>query len=139
MKTISVLVVLAFGANLASGQASSDVHQRTSSPPNARFEIVQSEIAAKWTFRLDRYTCHVSQLVKTKDDGNSWESMRVLALPLPGPQAHAHFQIFASGIAAKFTFLIDTDTGRSWTLATSKAKQDDGTEYDENLWEPFED
>jgi hypothetical protein len=89
-----------------------DVHQSTSSPPNARFEIVQSEIAAKWSFRLDRFAGPAWQLVKTKDGDDPWEPMRVVGLPAIVNPSSPRFQIFASGIAAKFTFLIDTMSGQ---------------------------
>ena len=45
--------LLVFGSHLQA-QEPSDIHQHTVAPSNARFEIVQSELAAKWTFRLDR-------------------------------------------------------------------------------------
>ena len=37
-------------------------HQTTTPPSDHRFEIIQSQLAAKWTFRLDRFTGQVSQL-----------------------------------------------------------------------------
>ncbi len=49
----------------------------------------------------------------------------------------AHFQVFTSGLAAKHTFMIDTDTGKTWSLATRKGQNDNGTEYEVNLWQPF--
>lgn len=59
----------------------SDVHQMSTTPSNARYEVVQSELAAKWTFRLDRFTGNVHQLVRTSEGGNAWESMIVQNLP----------------------------------------------------------
>jgi hypothetical protein len=47
----------------------------------SRFEIIQSPLAARWTFLLDKYTGRVQQLVKTKDDDNAWETMMVIGLP----------------------------------------------------------
>jgi hypothetical protein len=120
-------------------QQTSDVHQRTASPPNARFEIVQSELAAKWTFRLDRFTGHVAQLTVNKLGENVWEEMQVIGISQSPAPLRAHFQIFTSGIAAKHTFMIDTDTGKTWVVTSSKGKNDDGTEYDINRWEPFAD
>ncbi len=118
-------------------QQNSDIHQQTTTPVGARFEIIQSELSAKWTFRLDRFTGHISQLVKTKDDDDSWEEITVISLPAASAPFHPRFQIFASGIAARFTFLIDTESGKTWVLVGAKRKSQDGTEYDYSYWSPF--
>ena len=59
----------------------SDVHQTTTTPVGARYELVQSEVAAKWTFRLDRFTGKVDLIVRTTSGENAWESMIVQDLP----------------------------------------------------------
>jgi hypothetical protein len=115
MKCLAITIIfllLLCGDGLA--QQTSDIHQHTTPPAGARFEIVQSELAAKWTFRLDRFTGHVAQLVKTDDDDNTWAEMTVLNLPPVKAPLHPRFQLFVSGLAAKFTFLIDTETGTTW-------------------------
>ena len=86
----------------------SDVHQTTQPPSDARYEIVQSELAAKWTFRLDRHTGRIAQLVSTKDEGLAWEDMLMAGLPSMATASKPRFQLFTSGIAARHTFLIDT-------------------------------
>jgi hypothetical protein len=128
--------LLVFGSHLQA-QEPSDIHQHTVAPSNARFEIVQSELAAKWTFRLDRVTGHVAQLVHTKDDEPAWEEMRVIGIPyIPSP-TRPRFQIFTSGVAARHTFMIDTDEVKTWVIVTNKGKNEDGTEYETSLWQPF--
>jgi hypothetical protein len=136
---LAILFFVPWTLELHAQEMPSDVHQRTAVPSNARYEIVQSEIAAKWTFRLDRFSGHVSQLVQTKAGESSWEVMPVIALPtLTTSQAtRPRFQIFTSGLAAKFTFLIDTDTGKTWQLTTTKSKTPSGEEFEYNSWEPF--
>ena len=132
-----VMVVAALAVPAVAQQQPSDIHQQTAAPPNARFEIIQSELAAKWTFRLDRYTGRVAQLVRTKDDDNAWEQMEAIGLPSVPTPTRARFQLFTSGLAAKHTFLIDTDIGKSWVMVSAKRKNADGTEYDASIWEPF--
>ncbi len=62
MKNVTAaILLLTLSGNLVA-QQTSDIHQQTTTPVGARFEIVQSELAAKWTFRLDRFTGRVSQL-----------------------------------------------------------------------------
>ena len=133
--TAALFIVLL--SSIVGAQQPSDVHQQTTPPVGARFEVVQSELAAKWTFRLDRFTGHVAQLVRTADDDNTWEEMRVIRLPVVSAPSRPRFQLFASGLAAKFMFLIDTDTGQTWVVVTGKRKRPDGSEYEENTWQPF--
>ena len=133
-----LLVVTLVASSLAIAQESpKPVHQQTSVPPNARFEVVQSTLVARLTFRLDRFTGRVWQLVRTKADDNAWEETAVLERPAPPASPRPHFQIFTSGFVARHTFLVDTDTGRSWLVVTSKRKNADGSDYDVTVWQPF--
>lgn len=133
-----LLVVICAAAPAEAQTEPSDVHQATTAPAGARFEIIQSELAAKWTFRLDRFSGQVSQLVKTKDDQTAWEEMAVASRLSVSQPTRARFQLFSSGIAARWTFLIDTDTGRAWQLTTSKEKLPDGSEQENHSWQPFQ-
>lgn len=121
----------------ALAQQPSDLHQQTTPPTNARFEIVQSQLSARWTFRLDRFTGQVAQLVRTRDDDTSWEQMAVDGLPTATAPSRPRFQIFTSGIAARHTFLLDTDTDRTWRVVTGTRRRPDGTEYEANVWQRF--
>ena len=132
-----VVLSLLFVVEGAFAQEPSDLHQQTTLPANARFEIVQSQLQARWTFRLDRFTGQVAQLVRTTGDKNTWEQMMVDGLPAITAPSRPRFQIFTSGLAARHTFLIDTDTGRTWQVVTGTRHRSDGTEYEVNLWRPF--
>ena len=137
LRLILPAVLLLSGPAFA--QQQSDLHQQTTTPPNARFEILQSELAARWTFRLDRFTGRVAQLVKAGDDKNAWEEMEVIGLPALSQASRPRFQLFTSGIAARYTFLIDNDTGKTWVVVTDKRTRSDGSEYEITMWEPFPD
>jgi hypothetical protein len=93
-------------------------HSSSTLAPNARYEIVQSHLAAKWTFRFDRVCGFVSQLVKTPDGGAAWEAMLIEKRPKCVEDSVSHYQLFASSLAARHTFLMNTDTGTSWVLTT---------------------
>ena len=121
----------------ASAQEPSDIHQKTTLPANARFEIVQSQLSARWTFRLDRFTGQVAHLVRTQGDDTTWEEMMVDGLPAISEPTRPRFQIFTSGLAARHTFLIDTDTGRTWQVVSGTRRRPDGTEHEVNLWQRF--
>ena len=138
MKPVPLIVLsLLFVNEGAFAREPTDFHQKTTLPTNARFEIVQSELTARWTFRLDRFTGQVAQLVKTQDDNTTWEEMTVNGLPKVTTPSRPRFQIFTSGLAARHTFLIDTDTGRTWLLVTIMSRLPDGTEYEVILWQQF--
>ncbi len=133
-------LLLAFGiSHFAYAQSDiSDLHQKTAVPNNARYDIVQSELAAKWTFRVDRYYGKVSQLVRTSDDGNAWENMPVKGLPKISIATKPKFLIFTSGLAARHTYLLDTVSGKTWTLTTATVLVEKGEPVKVTYWEPFE-
>jgi len=96
-----------------------------------RYRIVQSTLAAKWTFRLDMRTGHVAQLVQVTKEGDlTWEDMPIAGLP-PAADNGEHYQLFTSGIAAKFTFLMNTDTGKTWQL---ESIEDPATKEETYSW-----
>ena len=61
----------------------------------------------------------------------------VIGLSKAQSVAKPHFQIFTSGLAARHTFLIDNDTGKTWLVVSSKRKGKDEVEYEMNVWQPF--
>jgi len=80
MKNIAAAILIFALSGSLLAQQNSDIHQQTTAPVGARFEIVQSELAAKWTFRLDRFTGQVSQLVNATGGGVAWEVMGIVGL-----------------------------------------------------------
>jgi len=132
------LVLIVVLCSLLAGQAQQDeptpIHSSTTIASTARYEIVQSTLAARWMFRLDRQTGSVYQIVKTKSDDIAWERMDVLQLPSAATSG-IHYQLFLSGFAAKFTFLMNTDTGKTWQL---QQNTDEKTKEVSYTWVPLE-
>jgi hypothetical protein len=64
--------------------------------------------------------------------------METKGLPVIKNPSRPRFQLFTSGLAARHTFLIDTDTGSSWVIVSVKRTSDTGTEIETIIWEPFE-
>ena len=127
-----------FVANFAYAQEKPSSHQKTATPTDARYEIVQSPIIARLCFRLDRFSGEVSQLVTTRDGAFAWEDMKVVNLPTIVGPTKPRFQVFTSGILARCTLLIDTDSGMTWSLVEHKEKKDDGTDAQSiTTWDPF--
>ena len=100
-----------------------------------RYRIYQSDLAVRWTFKLDRFTGEISQLVQTKDESISWEPMLILHPEVVSQPTLPRFELFTSKLAVRFTYIIDTYTGRTWQLVSSKNNQKLNSET--YLWEPF--
>jgi len=104
-------------------------HERSSVPPSARYELIQSTLAAKLTLRVDKFTGRVDQIVESIEGGKTWQ-----AIP---KRTHANdetktnevnYQVFTSAMSVKFTFLINVHTGATWQLVESE----DGL-----VWDPI--
>ena len=130
------LIIASLSAT-ASAQNDVNIHESTLQPADGRFEIVQSPLAAKWTFRLDRHSGQVDQLVKTYRGGNSWQGMPMIGLPRTTGINKPRFVLFTSGLAARHTFLIDTTTGEAWAPLTTFPGEDDDSDAVTG-WVPFE-
>jgi hypothetical protein len=60
--------------------------------------------------------------------------MYILGLPKCNADGKVRYQLFTSGLAARHTLLMNTDTGKTWQIQSSKDK--DGSEF--TAWVPFE-
>lgn len=120
--TLVLTTLTCFGADTAV------IHMMTASAPSARYEIISSTLAARHTFRLDRFCGEVSQIVKVQTQGDelTWQGMWVSGLPKCPADNKPRYQIFTSGMAVRHTFLINTETGKTWQLMVFKDK--DGNE-----------
>jgi hypothetical protein len=115
-----------FTCCIASASWAEDVtpnHQKTSAPPEVRFELLQSPLAVRGTFKLDKYSGAVYQIVKTKDDDTVWQEMPRYSHPLDKrTDGRVSYQLFTSGLAMKFTFLMNVNTGAAWQLIETPQK-----------------
>ena len=134
IRFLSIALCLSFVSITAQAQEISPIQNQTTPPSTARYEIVQSQRMVKLTFRLDRFTGNVSQLVENQKGDQSWQEMKIIGLPKVKAGNHPHFQIFLSGIAVKSSYLIDVDTGRTWTFTIITDEK--GQEIDV-MWMPF--
>jgi len=109
---ISVLILLAI-----EGWSQETYHsQFSSSPETSRFQIVQSEMGARYTFNIDKYTGSVFLLVKSKS-GLTWQIIESedqdYDKKIPD---QVNYQLFTSGLGVRYTFLINVNTGITWQL-----------------------
>jgi hypothetical protein len=83
-------------------------------PVDARYEIVQSPLNIRDTFRLDRWSGATGVLLESPDDKTLvWRFIPMDDPPQVTP-TKPRFQLTVSGVAAKGAYLIDTVTGDSW-------------------------
>lgn len=83
-----------------------------------RYQIVQSSIAARGTYKVDTYLGNVYQLVVDANDNESWQQLSRKGnvnndITVEGQR---NYEIFLSTIAMKFTYLINLNTGATWQL-----------------------
>src|SRR5690348_11221600 len=100
MKIALLLFCSLFGQETA-------INNSTSVGPAARYQIVQSSLVIRDTFRVDTFQGNVWILTENTKGEFSWLLIRRLPHPL-SRITHAdkvNFQMFISGLAAKNTFL----------------------------------
>lgn len=97
---------------------------------NARFEVIQSPIARRYTFFLDKVEGKVYQLVQTTTGGDSWQEMTVFP---KDNQTYTEptYQLFIGGFAVADMFLVNTKTGRTWVLVKKNGDEN------QTFWEEF--
>ena len=115
---INLVLGLCLTPVLAFAQDANPSSLSTTIPSYARYEIVQSPLLAKLTIRLDRTTGRTWEFVTTGKGGFAWQLIpRVGASGQKIVLGKVNYQLFASGIMAKVTILMNTNTGESWYIA----------------------
>jgi hypothetical protein len=86
-----------------------------------RFEIVQSTIAVRATFKLDMYLGVVYQLKSRNDTTHIWERVTRLSGTLPDKWYinTRNYSIFLSTLGMKYIYLLNVHTGATWQFATN--------------------
>ena len=134
LSKLMIILVVVCPVNILAQDGKISIHNSSTLGPASRYEIVQSSLAAKWTFRLDKVCGNVSQLVSTTKDAMTWESMGIVSAVKCNNDGKNRFQIFTSGLAARHTFLMNTENGKTWILTSYTNKE--GNEF--NGWSIFE-
>lgn len=104
-------------------------------PANARYQIVQSPLTLRDTFRLDRVTGRVHRMVEREGSGLAWVEMIVVERPNLAASGPPRFTLFLSGISGRSSYLLDTVSGRTWApaLLAPKGRPADESEL---AWAP---
>jgi len=109
--------------------SSVEKHVPTAIYTGPRYEIIQSTLAAKGTFRLDTYTGDVCQLQADENKSEVWHKLRRIPTLLQGVDStmdgRPNYHLFLSTIAMRFTYLINVNTGATWQLVEDQQTKED--------------
>lgn len=111
---LAVSAILFFSSSTWAAENQSSVS--SSIGVNARYEIVQSELVAKATFRVDRVCGIVSQMVSAPNGRTLWQPIPMEDKPTCTADARIRYQLFSSGLTVRYTYLMNTDNGTTWVL-----------------------
>jgi hypothetical protein len=106
-------------------------HVSTAIPEMSRFEIVQSTLVVRSTFRIDKFSGAVDQLVLASDSSLVWQQVPRIKHPAGNPTSpeRVNYQLFLSGLANRHTYLMNMNNGATWQLVQTKEGG--------YLWEPI--
>ena len=125
MRYVLLFALLLLGpiSGIAVAAESGPTNASSAVADSARFQIVQSPILVKLTFRLDRFTGNTWQYVAIPGGGVAWQPIpRVEIVDDTKVTGRVNYQIFLSGVLASVSLLVNTNTGASWVL-TEDPKQ----------------
>jgi hypothetical protein len=104
-----MLLVALLGAQAAEAK-------QTSLSSQQRFEVIQSNLVRRLTFKLDKFTGDVFLMVKDSNDRTVWEKMVRQRHPQDrvSNRYRVNYQISLSELVAADTFLTNISTGATW-------------------------
>jgi hypothetical protein len=119
---VPTLMVLA-GSGLHAQEFERLIPQHSTVPAEARYEIVQSPRAARYTFLVDKERGLVSRLVIAGDSVVSWAPIPRMSHPAGSPEhaGRVNYELYTSGVAAIYTFLVNVNSGATWRLTADSA------------------
>jgi len=101
------------------------------STEGGRYEIIQSKVARKYTFKLDKKTGIIYQMVKSRNDEIVWETMIILDLKYEYTITDINYQLFLGDFTVSDSFLMNIHTGKTWQLFIDDKTKD-------YFWAPVE-
>lgn len=114
MKKIYFIILMAL--LFLSVKAQNNSTSVSTSQIGGRWEIIQSNIARRYFFKLDKYTGDVYQYVKRQDGKNKWQQLSVIGNALGYLNEEITYQLFMGGIAVSDCLLLNIKTGETYKL-----------------------
>src|ERR1043166_6001548 len=108
-----VALLLLFYVSAPSQELRVEPHNSTDVTPDSRFQLIQSSLTVKNTFRLDRYFGILCVLTANAKGELSWSAILRLTHDIASPAYpnKVNFQAFTSGLAVRYTYLMNVNTG----------------------------
>lgn len=76
-----------------------------------------SELGVKISFKFDKYTGNIYQMVRAEDKSLTWQPMKKEETINDTQKPDTiNYQLFSSGLGIKYTFILNTNTGLVWQL-----------------------
>jgi len=119
VNAIAVVIILGW-LHIPEASSALETAQQVSSdyPSDSRFITIQLPLIAKATFLFDRFEGVSYQLVSMEEGGLAWQPVLKLPNILDTNQSigKVNYMCFFSGLASRFTFLVNLRSGATWQL-----------------------
>jgi hypothetical protein len=90
---------------------------QTTSLCGGRWEFFMSDIAVRLTFKVDKFSGDVFQLIQLTDNSLSWKLIkREKSSKDIQKEDGVNYQLFSSGQGILHTYLLNTNSGLTWQL-----------------------
>ncbi len=117
MKKIGFIICLIILTSNVFGQQIST--NQSTSLCGGHWEIFLSSISLRITFKIDKYTGAVFELVQQYDKTLTWQFVGKDVRSTDVQKADTiNYQLFTSGLGSGYTFLMNTNTGLTWKIVT---------------------
>ena len=114
-KLVIVICLMLSGLSLL---AENEGRMVSTSQTGGRYEIIQSNVARKMTFKLDKFTGDVFQyvMIDSKSNKYTWQKLDVLGKYNFDADTIISYQIFMGGFYASDCILLNIHTGVTYKL-----------------------
>lgn len=120
MKRLVILFALFFTGISAFAYGEESIGQKTNTEAG-RYEIIIPDNMIRYTFRLDKFTGDIWQLVKNSDDSSTWQKVyRESSYFDSTDEDKINYQLIVPANAARFIMLININNGTTWQICRTK-------------------
>lgn len=120
MKRLVILFALFFAGISAFAYGEESIGQKTNTEAG-RYEIIIPDNMIRYTFRLDKFTGDIWQLVKKSDDSSTWQKVyREPSYLDSTDEDKINYQLIVPANAARFIMLININNGTTWQICKTK-------------------
>ena len=117
---LTMLIILLLSSPVLAGD--DIVHEHLTTQDSYRWEIIQSSISVTVTFKVDKWTGKVWEIVRDSEGDFSWRYIPFVDVR-SAPYDKIAYKIFTSGIQMRHTYLINVNNGATWLLAADSKKK----------------